>query len=86
MGWVGLNFFLPTMVDWVKKSPQPNPCTPLVLYYQTKTPISFCYRRELNHRYLIQLLETLPIDYRNEWLMTYGLPKERVATPMLTSF
>ena len=24
MGWVGLNFFLPTMVGWVKKSPQPN--------------------------------------------------------------
>ena len=29
MGWVGLNFFLPTMVSWVKKSPQPDPRTPL---------------------------------------------------------
>ena len=29
MGWVELNFFLPNMVGWVKKSPQPNPCTPL---------------------------------------------------------
>ena len=30
MGWIGLNFFfLPTMVGWVKKSPQPNPYTPL---------------------------------------------------------
>ena len=29
MGWVELNFFLPTMVGWVKKSPQPDPCTPL---------------------------------------------------------
>ena len=25
MGWVGLNFFLPTMAGWVQKSPQPNP-------------------------------------------------------------
>ena len=30
-GWVGLNFFLPTMVGWVKKSPQPDPCTLLVV-------------------------------------------------------
>ena len=32
MGWIGLNFLLPTMVGWVKKFPQPdptNPCTPL---------------------------------------------------------
>ena len=26
MGWVGLNFFWPTMVGWVKKFPQPDPC------------------------------------------------------------
>ena len=25
LGWIGLNFFLPTMVDWIKKLPQPNP-------------------------------------------------------------
>ena len=25
MGWVVLNFFLPTMIGWVKKSPQLNP-------------------------------------------------------------
>ena len=31
MGWIGLNFFLPTMVGWVKKSPQPDPCTPLIV-------------------------------------------------------
>ena len=24
MGWIGLNFFLLTMVGWIKKSPQPN--------------------------------------------------------------
>ena len=30
LGWVGLDFFLPTMVGWVKKSPQPDPCTPLL--------------------------------------------------------
>ena len=29
MSWVGLNFFLSTMVGWVKKSLQPDPCTPL---------------------------------------------------------
>ena len=29
MGWVGLNFFLPTMVGWVKKSSQPNPTRPM---------------------------------------------------------
>ena len=30
IGRVGLNFFLPTMIGWVKKFPQPDPCTPLV--------------------------------------------------------
>ena len=30
LGWVGLNFFLLTMVSWVKKSPQPDLCTPLI--------------------------------------------------------
>ena len=30
IGWIGLNFFWPTMVGWVKKSPQPDPCTPLL--------------------------------------------------------
>ena len=29
LGWVGLNYFLPTMVSWVKKSLQPDSCTPL---------------------------------------------------------
>ena len=37
LGWVGLNFFLPTMVGWVKKSPQPDPTqpnlyTPLIIF------------------------------------------------------
>ena len=31
--WVVLNFFWPTMVSWVKKSPQPDPCTPLLFKY-----------------------------------------------------
>ena len=30
MRWVGLNFFWPTMMGWVKKSPQSNSCTSLV--------------------------------------------------------
>ena len=29
MDWIGLNFFLPTIMDWGKKSPQPDSCTPL---------------------------------------------------------
>ena len=29
MGWVGLNFFWPTMVGWVKKFPQPDPTPPM---------------------------------------------------------
>ena len=29
MGWVGLNFFLPTMVGWVKKSFQPDKTRPM---------------------------------------------------------
>ena len=29
MGWVGLNFFWPTMVGWVKKSLQPDPTQPM---------------------------------------------------------
>ena len=29
VGWVRLNFFLPTMVGWVKKSPQPDPTQPM---------------------------------------------------------
>ena len=29
MGWVGLNFFWPTMVGWVKKSSEPNPTRPM---------------------------------------------------------
>ena len=34
----------------------------IVLYYQTKTPISFWCRRGLNIRFLIQPSETLPVD------------------------
>ena len=34
----------------------------IALYHQTKTPISFWYRRGLNPRSLIQPLETLPIE------------------------
>ena len=33
----------------------------IILYHQTKTPISFLCRQGLNHRSLIQLSETLPI-------------------------
>ena len=29
VGWVGLNFFKPTIVGWVEKPSQPDPCTPL---------------------------------------------------------
>ena len=29
MGWVELNFFLPTMVDWIKKSSQPDSTRPM---------------------------------------------------------
>ena len=29
MSWVGLNFFWPTMMGWVKKFPQPNPTRPM---------------------------------------------------------
>ena len=30
LDWVGLNFFfLPTMMGWVKKSPQPDPTRPM---------------------------------------------------------
>ena len=29
MGWVRLNFFLPIIVGWVKKSPQPDPTRPM---------------------------------------------------------
>ena len=31
LGWVELIFFLPTMVGWVKKSPQLDPCTLLLI-------------------------------------------------------
>ena len=42
-----------------------NLCRPflmIAIYHQTKTPISFWYRRELNSRSLIQPSETLPIE------------------------
>ena len=29
MGWIGLNFFFTHHGGWVKKSPQPDPYTPL---------------------------------------------------------
>ena len=32
------------------------------LYHQTKTPIGFWYRQELNPRSLTQPLETLPVE------------------------
>ena len=34
----------------------------IALYHQTKTPISFWYRRGLNSRSLIQSSETLPVE------------------------
>ena len=34
----------------------------IALYHQTKTPISFWCRRELNPRSLIQPSETLPVE------------------------
>ena len=38
-----------------------RPLLMIILYHQTKTPISFLCRQGLNHRSLIQLSETLPI-------------------------
>ena len=37
MWWVGLNFFWPTMVGWVKKSPKPDPTWPIhtpIIHYR----------------------------------------------------
>ena len=34
----------------------------MAIYHQTKTPISFWYRRGLNPRSFIQSSETLPIE------------------------
>ena len=34
----------------------------IVLYHQTKTPISFWYRWGLNSKSFIQPLETLPVE------------------------
>ena len=34
----------------------------IALYHQTKTPIGFWYKGGLNFRFLIQLLETSPIE------------------------
>ena len=40
----------------------------IALYHQTKTPISFWCRRELNSRSLIQPLEILPVELTNKHL------------------
>ena len=34
----------------------------IILYYQTKIPISFWCKQELNPEYLIQPSETLPVE------------------------
>ena len=39
-----------------------RPLLMIALYHQTKTPISFWYRRGLNSRSLIQPSETLPVE------------------------
>ena len=42
LGWIGLNFFLPIMMDWVKKSYQSDPCTPVeALYNCSKSKCPF---------------------------------------------
>ena len=43
-----------------------------VLYYNVKTTISFLYKQELNHRFLIRQQEILPIELtRNHNNRTY---------------
>ena len=39
------------------------------LYHQTKTPINFLYKRELNLRSLIQLVETLAVELTGTYLI-----------------
>ena len=39
-----------------------RPLLKIALYHQTKTPVSFCCRRGLNRRSLIQPSETLPVE------------------------
>ena len=45
----------------------------IIFYHQTKTPISFWYRRGLNLRSLIQPLETLPVELIGTHLRHYIL-------------
>ena len=48
-------FFLESFNLWC-------PLLIIILYHQTKTPISFCCRQELNLKILIQPSETLLVD------------------------
>ena len=41
----------------------------IVLYHQTKTPISFWYRWGLNLKYFIQPSETLPVELAGTHLL-----------------
>ena len=56
-GWVFLefHFFLESFNLW-------RPLLMITLYHQTKTPISFWCRRELNSRSFIQSSETLLVE------------------------
>ena len=45
----------------------------IALYHQTKTPISFWYRRRLNPRSLIQPSETLPVELTGTHFFFFGI-------------
>ena len=49
----------------------------IALYHQTKIPISFWCRRELNLRSLIQLSETLPPDLTRILLLDTPPPRQK---------
>ena len=55
LSFINYNFFWENFNLW-------RPLLMIAYYHQTKTPISFWYRRGLNPISLIQLLETLPIE------------------------
>ena len=56
-----------------------RPLLIIVLYHQTKTPISFWCKRGLNSRSLIQPSETLPIELTE----THGLFQSELKLPIL---
>ena len=59
VGWVRLNFFWPIMVGWVKKFPQPDPCTPLHIgtplnskWFSSWVLSQLCYINHSNYIYI----------------------------------